>query len=60
MVVKKHKSILANLIKLGVAHETGSPPEGGRKRSFAMYLFCPFDDDKADTASVNTARVPGR
>lgn len=55
LVVKKHKSILGNLIKWAL-HVNGVPTEDGRKIIPDVPLL--LIDDEADNASVNTASVP--
>jgi len=55
LVIKKNKSILANLIKWAL-HVNGVPGPAGRKviRNVPLLVI----DDEADNASINTARVP--
>ncbi len=55
LVIKKNKSILANLIKWAL-HVNGVPGPSGRKviRNVPLLVI----DDEADNASINTARVP--
>ncbi len=55
LVVKKHKSILDNLIKWAL-HTNGIAGEGGKKTVRDVPLL--VIDDEADNASVNTKRVP--